>query len=353
MRILALETSADDTCASVVDGQRVLSNVVSSQTEIHKEWGGIVPNLAKRAHMERIGPVVEMALKRAKTSMEEIETVAVSLGPGLGIALSAGVNKAKEIAKIYNKKIIGVNHVEGHLWSLALQNKAGNPARAFEFPLLVLTASGGHTKIVLIKPTPNPSLEKGGGEKRFVYEIIGETLDDAAGEALDKAAKMLGLGYPGGPVIERLALEGDEKYLALPQPLNINKVLNFSFSGLKTSFYYKVRGMDKNEVDLHLRDLAASYQKAVFDHLERKFKLAIIKYEPKMVGATGGVLANQTLRNRLRKMARTSGRQILFPAKKIYNTDNAAMIGLVGGWKASRGEYDEIESLDIKPNWEV
>lgn len=338
--VLALETSADDTCASVVDGQRVLSNVVSSQTEIHKEWGGIVPNLAKRAHMERIGPVVEMALKRAKTSMEEIETVAVSLGPGLGIALAAGVNKAKEIARTYNKRIIGVNHVEGHLWSLALQNRAGNPVRTLEFPLLVLTASGGHTKIVLI-------------EEFGKYQIIGETLDDAAGEALDKAAKMLGLGYPGGPVIERLALEGDEKYLEMPQPLNINKVLNFSFSGLKTSFYYKVRGMEKEEVDKHLRDLAASYQKAVFDHLERKFKLAIIKLEPKMVGATGGVLANLTLRKRLRKMAKVTGREILFPAKKIYNTDNAAMIGLVGGWKAARGEFDEIDSLDIKPNWEV
>jgi N6-L-threonylcarbamoyladenine synthase len=287
-KILALETSADDTCASVVEGQRVISNVISSQIDIHSQWGGIVPNLAKRAHQERIGPVVEEALKRARVKIEKVDAIAVSLGPGLGIALAAGINKAKELAIKYKKPMVAVNHVEGHIWSILLQNKEGNPERDIEYPLLCLTASGGHTKIVLIK---------GWGE----YEVVGETLDDAAGEALDKAAKMMGLGYPGGPVIERLAPEGDEKYMELPQPLNVNRILNFSFSGLKTSFYYQVKKMDPQTVKKHLKDLAASYQKAVFDHLEKKFRLAAQKYEPKMIAATGGVLANDNLR-KLKKM---------------------------------------------------
>jgi N6-L-threonylcarbamoyladenine synthase len=336
MKILAIETSCDDTCAAVLDNQRVLSNIVSSQIDLHKKWGGVVPDIAKRAHTERIGPVIEEALKRASVELSEIEVVAVTQGPGLAVALGVGIAKAKEIAQLHNKKLVAVNHIEGHLLSNWLKNRLGKPNREITLPALGLTASGGHTKIVLIREIGS-------------YEVVGETLDDAAGEALDKASKLLGLGYPGGPVIERLAQVGDENFIKLPSPLADKKILNYSFSGLKTAFYYRIKDWPKSEVDKNLANLAASFQKAVFDTLVRKFELAIIRYQPKSILASGGVLANQRLRKDLRKMARRNKVKIFMPVKKIYDTDNAAMIGIAGFYKATRNEWADSTVLDRDP----
>ena len=337
MKILAIETSCDDTCAAVLKNDCLISSVVSSQTDLHAKWGGVVPDIAKRAHMERIEPVIKIALKRAKISIEEIDIIAVTMGPGLAIALGVGVNKAKELAIKYNKKLIGVNHVEGHILANLIKNKEGKPERKIDFPALALTVSGGHTKLVLV-------------DKIGKYKVIGETLDDAAGEALDKAAKMMGLGYPGGPIIERLAETGDKNYLKLPRPLSTQKNFDYSFSGLKTSFYYQIKDWPKEKVGENLANLSASFQDAVFDSLLIKFKKAIEFYNPKTLMASGGVVANLELRKRLRKLAKEFNTPLLMPVKKQFNTDNAAMIGLVGYYKALRGEFVENkEELDRNP----
>ena len=364
MKILAIETSCDDTCAAVLENDRVLSNIISSQTDLHAKWGGVVPDIAKRAHMERIEPVIAEAILRSKIhdsrsknknfekiiegGMKEIDVIGVTQGPGLAIALGIGVNKAKELAEKYKKPLVAVNHIEGHIWANFSKNKNGKPDRELELPALALTVSGGHTKIVLItnpskspsatplspltkwelktQSPPTPSLTQGGTKQKLIYTIIGETLDDAAGEALDKAAKMLGLGYPGGPIIERLAKMGDINFLELPHPLADKKILDYSFSGLKTSFYYKVKDWSSEKIYQNLSNLAATFQNAVFETLLRKYKLAIERYKPKMLLASGGVLSNFELRKRLRKLAREMKLPIYMPAHKNLNTDNAAMV---------------------------
>src|SRR3989344_105666 len=205
MNILSIETSADETAVAVTSERKVLANVIYSQILLHKKWGGIFPSLAKRAHEERIDKVVVQALKNY--SMDEIDYIAVTQGPGLAVALEVGIKKAKDLAQKYNKKIIPVNHLEGHIYSNFVQSSKGNPKRDFRFPYLALIVSGGHTEIVLFK-------------NHIDYEILGETIDDASGEALDKAAKMLGLGYPGGPAIERLARQVENKDLfSFPRPM--------------------------------------------------------------------------------------------------------------------------------------
>jgi len=341
MKILAIETSCDDTCAAVLKNDCLISSVVSSQTDLHAKWGGVVPDIAKRAHMERIEPVIKIALKRAKISIEEIDVITVTVGPGLAIALGVGVNKAKELAIKYNKKLIGINHVEGHILANLIKNKEGKPERKIDFPTLALTVSGGHTKLVLV-------------EEIGKYTVIGETLDDAAGEALDKAAKMMGLGYPGGPIVERLAETGDKNYLKLPRPLSTQKNFDYSFSGLKTSFYYQIKDWPKEKIGENLTNLSASFQDAVFDSLLIKFKKAIEFYNPKTLMASGGVVANLELRKRLRKLAKEFNTPLLMPIKKQFNTDNAAMIGLVGYYKALRGEFVETkEELDRNPRLDL
>ncbi len=361
MKILAIETSCDDTCAAVLDNNRVLSNIISSQTDLHAKWGGVVPDIAKRAHMERIEPVIAEAILRSQISdlrsqkklkqgkieeiisqgMKEIDVIGVTLGSGLAIALGIGVNKAKELAIKYNKKLVAVNHIEGHILANLVKNKNDKPERKLEFPALALTASGGHTKLILMKEIGK-------------YEVVGETLDDAAGEALDKAAKMLGLGYPGGPIMERLAKTGDINFLELPHPLADKKILDYSFSGLKTSFYYKVKDWPTEKVYENLNNLAATFQNAVFETLLRKYKLAIIKYQPRTLLASGGVLANLELRKRLRKLAKEVNLPIFMPVHKNLNTDNAAMIGVVTYYKALRGEFvEEIETLDRDPRMKI
>lgn len=375
MKILAIETSCDDTCAAVLDNDWLLSNVISSQTDLHKEWGGVVPDIAKRAHTARINAVIASAFTRAKFSiynfkflinsensnyqnekiekiieegMKNIDVIAVTQGPGLAIALAVGVNTAKELAVKYNKKLVAVNHIEGHILSNLIKNRVGKPERKIEFPALCLTVSGGHTKIVLIT---NYELKIKNYE--FKYKVVGETLDDAAGEALDKAAKLLGLGYPGGPVIERIALQSRVTLLKLPKPLADKKTLDYSFSGLKTSFYYQIKDWSKEKINKNLANLANDFQESVFETLIRKYKLAIERYQPKTLLAAGGVLANLTLRKKLRKLARETKTPLLMPLKKEFNTDNAAMIGLVGYYKALRSEWADPLTLDRDPRLDL
>ena len=334
MKILAIDTSCDETSAAVVDGRRVLSNVIYSQILIHKKWGGVVPSLAKRAHEERIDFVLEEVIR--KFSMKGIDYIAVTQGPGLAVALEVGIKKAKELAKKYNKKLIAVNHLEGHIYSSFVQNRIGNPKRKFKFPYLALVVSGGHTEFVLFKD-------------HLDYKIIGTTLDDAAGEALDKAAKLLGLGYPGGPVIERLAREvGNKDFHKFPRPMLRSDDLNFSFSGLKTSFYYflKNQSAKTDPVD----KLASSFQEAVFETIIKKTEKAIKQTGINRLVVGGGVIANLHLRQLLRNLVKKYQGEVLFPPFRYLSGDNAAMIGIVASYKAEKGMFvKNIEKLDRIP----
>lgn len=334
--ILAIDTSCDETSAAVTSGRRVLSNVVSSQINIHKKYGGVYPALAKRAHQQRIDSVVNEALKRAGLKENELSAVAVTQGPGLAIALEVGIKKAKEIALEHCLPLIGVNHMEGHIYSTLSQNKNGNPKREVTFPTLCLLVSGGHTQLVNMR---------GHGE----FELIGETLDDACGEALDKAAKILKLGYPGGPVIERLSQKGKPVF-PFGRPLKEKTDLNFSYSGLKTQFLYLVESLNEQEFGKNIANLAASFQEAAFEQLIRKTSFAIKMYQPNTLLCGGGVIANQYLRSLIRKLGKEEKVPVFFPPTNKLIGDNAAMIGVAAWYKYQRKEFVEnIESLDRKP----
>lgn len=329
MKILSIDTSCDETSAAVTDGRRVLSNIIYSQILIHKKWGGVVPSLAKRAHEERIDMVVDKALHSL-----DFQYVAVTQGPGLAVALEVGIRKAKELAKKFNKKIISVNHMEGHIYSSFVQNSHSNPKRDFEFPYLALLISGGHTQLVIFK-------------NHLEYEVIGETIDDAAGEALDKAAKLMGLGYPGGGVIERLAGEAkNQDFYKFPRPMLRSNNLDFSFSGLKTSFYYFV----KKQKNLEVEKLASSFQEAVFDTLIFKTEKAMKQTGINKLVVGGGVSANLYLRKKLRQLVKKYKGLVLFPSFKYLTGDNAAMIGIVAHYKAKAGLFVKtIDELDRIP----
>ncbi|KKQ24261.1 MAG: putative tRNA threonylcarbamoyladenosine biosynthesis protein Gcp [Candidatus Roizmanbacteria bacterium GW2011_GWC2_37_13] len=380
MKILAIDTSCDETAAAVVDGRRVLSNVIYSQVLIHKKWGGVVPSLAKRAHEERIDFVVDEALrhsgKRTKFAhpeslldsgqarMTTIQAIAITQGPGLAVALEVGIKKAKELAKKYNKRLIAVNHLEGHIYSAFVQNSQGNPKINFKFPYLALIISGGHTEFVKF----NDHLK---------YNVIGSTLDDAAGEALDKVAKLLGLGYPGGPVIERLARDVHNKdFYIFPRPMLKSNDLNFSFSGLKTSFYYFVTRRHSGKAEgrvqnLHndsgvafaesdsatlprmtddLRRLCSSFQEAVFDTIIKKTEKAMRQTGINRLVIGGGVIANLRLRQLFRKLVDRHRGEVLFPTYKYLTGDNAAMIGAAASYKAEKELFvKDIDELDRIP----
>ncbi len=338
MKILAIETSCDETAAAVTEGRRVLGNAIYSQILIHKKWGGVVPSLAKKAHQERIDFIIDQALKKVKTKIEDVDYIAVTYGPGLAIALEVGINKAKDLAKKYNKKLIAVNHMEGHLYAAFGQNSAGNPKVDFKFPYIALLISGGHTELVKF-------------EDHISYEILGETVDDAAGEALDKAAKMLGLGYPGGPVIERLAEDvGNKDFYKLPRPMIKTQDLNFSFSGLKTSFYYMLKKMSDEEKSKKVKELASSFQEAAFDAVLIKLERAIKQTGIKNIVVGGGVIANQYLRKKLRVLIKKHNGEIIFPPYKYLCTDNAAMIGIAASFRAEKKLFvNNLNKLDRVP----
>ncbi len=354
MKILAIETSCDDTCAAVLEDDKVLSNIVSSQERFHKKFGGIVPSIARTKHNEMIGPVVEKAIKLAGISYEDLDFVAVTYGPGLAIALEVGIKKAQEIVKKYNKPLIAVNHLEGHILSPFLKNKNGKyyTNSDVKFPFLAVVVSGGHTQLVLVE---------GVGK----YKLIGQTLDDAAGEAFDKVARLLKLGYPGGPLIGKIAEEGDKNKYDLPRCMENSKDFNFSFSGLKTGALVKLRKMfdEKQSKKLNdsnvkisfkqssayydskdlifsrqeIADFAASFEFAVVDIIVKKTKAAVKKYGLKYVSIGGGVSANVSLRRYLRSELAKIGVKTVMPNTR-FCTDNAGMIGIVAYEKAKRGE---------------
>jgi len=310
-RILAIETSCDETAAAVVeDGTRVLSSVVSSQVDLHARYGGVVPELAGRAHLELLTPVVAQALIEAGVDGRRpgIDAVAVTAGPGLIGALLVGVSAAKAYALAWQVPFVAVNHLEGHLAAAFIEEPDLDP------PLLVLLVSGGHTMLVAMA---------GPGH----YELLGQTIDDAAGEAFDKVARLLGLGYPGGPAIDQIAMEGDPKAVALPRPL-WGEGYDFSFSGLKTAVMTVLR----KQPDLHPADVAASFQEAVVDVLVDKARRAALDIGAKGLCLAGGVAANSLLRERVLDVCIESGLSAFIPSRGMC-TDNAAMIGAAAFWR--------------------
>ncbi len=345
MVILAIDTSCDETSAAVVAGRRVLANVIYSQILLHHQWGGVVPSIAKKAHEEKIDYVINEVLDRFKRNNKgkaKIDAVAVTQGPGLAVALEVGIKKAKELAKKYSLRLISVNHLEGHLYSPFVQNRQGNPNRAFSFPYLSLIVSGGHTELVIF-------------QDHLKYKVIGSTLDDAAGEALDKAGKLLGLGYPAGPVIEKLAIKVKNKdYYHFPRPMINSEDLNFSFSGLKTAFYYFLKKMPEEQRIKNISFLASSFQEAVFETLVKKTAKAIETTGIKKITLVGGVAANLYLKKKFRELARKYQGEVLFPSFKYLSGDNAAMIGVAASFKAKNNFFVEnLDSLDRIPRMKL
>lgn len=338
--ILAIDTSCDETAVAVTQGRKILSNVIYSQVLLHQKWGGVVPSLAKRAHEERIDEIVSLAIKRSTLQWEDVDAIAVTQGPGLAIALGVGISKAKELAHEYNKPILGINHLEGHLYSVFAQNSKGNPEREMAFPYLAMIISGGHTEFILWK-------------NYLEYELLGSTLDDAAGEALDKAGKLLGLGYPAGAVVERLAetVNQDDRY-EFPRPMLHSKDLNFSFSGLKTSFYYFLKKMSEEEKNTNIAFLASSFQEAVFDTILYKAENAIKKTGVHNVVIGGGVSANKYLRKRFRTLVKEYSGTVYFPSLLSLTGDNAAMIGIAAWKKAELGLHSSVE-IEREPRMKI
>lgn len=344
MIILSIDTSCDETAIAVTSERKVFANAIYSQVLIHKKWGGVVPSLAKRAHIERIDLVLDEALRKFKRNYmqpfknmsqvwEKIDAIAVTQGPGLAVALEVGIAKAKELAVLHNKKLVAVNHLEGHMYSAFVQNKNGNPARPYQFPYLALIISGGHTSIVL-------------WENHLKYQVLGETIDDAAGEALDKAGKLMGLGYPCGAVIEKLSKDiGNKDIYAFPRPMLKQKGLDFSFSGLKTSFYYHIKELGESEKNKHLHGLLSSFQEAVFDTIVKKTNRAILQTGIRRLCVGGGVIANVHLRNRFRKLVAKHDGSVLFPPYKYLTGDNAAMIGVAAHYRLMQNDVIKDVSL--------
>jgi N6-L-threonylcarbamoyladenine synthase len=304
--ILAIETSCDDTCAAVVRDGVIRSNVISSQAAAHARYGGVVPEVASRHHLELINPVVDAALAEAGTSLADIDAIAVTRGPGLIGALLVGVSSAKGLAAASGLPMYGVDHLHGHVAANFLEPDPLEP------PFLCLIASGGHTLLA-------------GVTDRTGFEVLGQTLDDAAGEALDKAARLLGLGYPGGPAIQLAAEQGDPEAFAFPVAMTRDPALDFSFSGLKTALLYAVRDLGEAEAEARRADLAASFQAAVVEQLLAKLERALDAGEWPAVALGGGVAANTLLRERAERLCEERGLRLkLVPAELC--TDNAAMI---------------------------
>ncbi len=327
VKILAIETSCDETAAAVVlDGVEVLSNIISSQVDVHRKFGGVVPEVASRKHLELINHVIKEALDQARLDFGDLDAVAVTHGPGLVGALLVGVAAAKAIAFALDIPLIAVNHLEGHIYA----NFLVRPDLAF--PLICLVVSGGHTDLVLV-------LHHGD------YRLLGSTRDDAAGEAFDKVARVLELGYPGGPVIERLAREGNEEAVDFPRASLDG--LDFSFSGLKTAVIQYLHRCRRKGEEINRADVAASFQKAVVDVLVDKTMEAARAYNCPTIILAGGVAANGRLRAALASRARREGREVFYPPP-VFCTDNAAMIGCAAYYKYLRGEMAPL-TLNAEP----
>lgn len=336
MHILAIETSCDETAAAVIRGQGekigVLSNIVSSQVQLHAQWGGVVPNLAAREHLKNIIPVIERALEKSKIASRDIDLIAVTAGPGLIPALLIGLNTSKTLSYLWQKPLMGIHHIEGHIYANFIgknqKSEIRNKKSGIKFPILCLVVSGGHTQLIYMK-------------NHLSYKIIGQTLDDAAGEAFDKVARILNLGYPGGPAISRIASawtsivqkkhkpDRHSMSLSLPRPMIGSKDFNFSFSGLKTAVLYLVK---KAPVKLKDKKFVAAisheFQQAVIDVLVSKTINAAKNYKPKTISIAGGVSANLELRKQLEKAVKKNLPHVQYQTPDIkYSLDNAAMIG--------------------------
>lgn len=329
MYILAIESSCDDTSAAVLrDGGILMSNVTASQA-VHEAYGGVVPELASRAHQQNIVPVVSQAIAKAGITKDEISAIAFTRGPGLMGSLLVGVSFAKGLARSLGVPMIDVNHLQGHVLAHFIRESEDDNDQP-EFPYLCLLVSGGNSQIVKVNSYKD-------------MEILGQTIDDAAGEAIDKCSKVMGLGYPGGPIIDRLARQGNPDAFSFAKP-NIQGY-DYSFSGLKTSFLYSLRDWQKEDPDFiehHKEDLAASLEKTIVDILMKKLRKAVKDTGIRQVAVAGGVSANNGLRNAFRDHARRYGWKIFIP-KFSFTTDNAAMIGITGYFKYQDGDFASID----------
>lgn len=326
---MAIESSCDDTSAAVLRDGVLLSNVTASQA-VHEEYGGVVPELASRAHQQNVVPVVDAALKRANVAKEELSAIAFTRGPGLMGSLLVGVNFAKGMARALGIPLIDVNHLQGHVMAHFIKESDDDENQP-PFPFLCLLVSGGNSQIVKVNAYDD-------------MEILGQTIDDAAGEAIDKCSKVMGLGYPGGPIIDRLARQGNPKAFQFSEPHIPG--LDYSFSGLKTSFLYNLRkwvAEDENFIENHKEDLAASLEWTIVDILMKKLKLAAKETGIKHIAVAGGVSANNGLRNAFHDYAKRFGWTIYIP-KFGYTTDNAAMIGIVGTYKYRDKDFCDIDA---------
>ena len=330
MNILAIESSCDETAAAVVqDGRKVLSNIISSQIEIHKLYGGVVPEIASRKHIEKVIQVVDEALKEASLTMNEIDAVAVTYGPGLVGALLVGVSAAKSIAFAHNKPLIGVHHIEGHISANYIENEELEP------PFLCLVVSGGHTNLVIVKDY---------GE----YEVLGKTRDDAAGEAFDKVARAIGLGYPGGPKIQKISEEGNKAAIAFPRAKVADSPFDFSFSGLKSSVLNYINSCEMKGEEINKADIAASFQEAVADVLVSHTIEGAKQLGFKKIAMAGGVASNTVLREEMKEACERRGFMFYHPSP-ILCTDNAAMIGAAAYYDYKKGLISDL-TLNAVPS---
>lgn len=328
--ILGIESSCDETAAAVIkNGREVLSNVISSQIDLHTLYGGVVPEIASRKHVERINQVIEGALKEANTTLEDIDAIGVTYGPGLVGALLVGVAEAKAIAFALNKPLVGVHHIEGHIAANFIEHKELKP------PFFSLVVSGGHTHLVKVTDY---------GE----FEIIGKTRDDAAGEAFDKVARAIGLGYPGGPKIDKVSKEGNPHAIEFPRASITDAPFDFSFSGVKSSVLNYLNGQKMKGEDFNQADVAASFQKAVVDVLVDHTMLAAKEYDMKSIAIAGGVASNSSLREAMNKACEKAGITLYYPSP-IYCTDNAAMIGVAAYYEYLKGTRSGWD-LNAVPN---
>ena len=330
VNILAIETSCDETCASVVrDGREVLSNIVASQIDLHKIYGGVVPEIASRKHIQTISIIIEEAMDVANMKFADLDAIAVTCGPGLVGALLVGVSAAKGLSYGLDLPLIGVNHIEGHICANYIEYKDLEP------PFLSLVVSGGHSHIIMV-------------EDYGVYRLIGQTRDDAAGEAFDKVARVLGLGYPGGPIIDKISAKGDPYWVEYPHGSIEGHPYDFSFSGLKTAVINHLHTMEQRGEAFKVEDVAASFQRAVVDVLAERTILAVKKLQVDKITLAGGVSANSKLRHEFKKVCNKEGLKLYYPPLNLC-TDNAAMIGSAAYYNYINDKVADL-TLNAYPN---